>query len=120
MADDTATSGSPQRQRGRLPRVSDLREVTDEMISFADTYQQVWEQEAKATLALGQFLQARSESLRLQVQLMRMGTGAFQRYSDWSEALFGLRPETFMNSIIDQAEALGFGGARPRRRTSAE
>jgi hypothetical protein len=105
--------------------VSDLREVTDEMIAFADLYQQVWEQEAKATIALGEFLQARSESLRIQVQLMKMGTGSFRRYSDWSTALFGVRPETFMDGIVEQAERLGFGAAaapspRPRRRTSPE
>jgi hypothetical protein len=106
------------RQRPRLPRVSDLLDVTDDMISFADKYQQVWENEAKATLALAEFLNARSQSLRNQVDLMRMGTGAFRRYSDWSEALFGVRPETFMQGLLDQAERLGFGERRaPRRRT---
>jgi hypothetical protein len=120
MPEDPVSDSAPR--RGRLPRVSDLREVTDETIAFADLYQQVWEQEAKATLALGEFLQARSESLRLQVQLMKMGTGAFRRYSDWSSALFGVRPETVMDRITDQAERLGFGAGttRPRRRTSTE
>lgn len=119
MVDDATEAPRP---RGRLPRVSDLREVTDESIAFADLYQQVWEQEAKATLALAEFLQARSESLRVQVQLMKMGTGAFRRYSDWSTALFGVRPETFMDGIVDQVERLGFGAAsgppRSRRRTT--
>jgi hypothetical protein len=119
MVDDTTEAPRP---RGRLPRVSALREVTDETIAFADLYQQVWEQEAKATLGLAEFLRARSESLRVQVQLMKMGTGAFRRYSDWSTALFGVRPETFMDQIVEQVETLGFGAAssrtRPRRRTT--
>jgi len=79
-------------------------DITDEMIAFADKYQQVWENEAKATLALGEFLQSRSSSLRAQVELMRMGNEAFRRYSSWSEALFGVRPETFMQGLMDQME----------------
>lgn len=90
--------------RRSLPRVSDLLDVTDEMIAFADKYQQVWEHEAKATLALGEFLQQRSASLRAQVELMRMGNDAFRKYSAWSEALFGVRPETFMQGLMDQVE----------------
>jgi hypothetical protein len=74
------------------------------MITFADKYQQVWENEAKATLALGEFLHARSESLKAQVELMRMGNDAFRRYSAWSEALFGVRPETFMQGFMDEIE----------------
>ncbi|MEX0749487.1 MAG: hypothetical protein WD359_01650 [Dehalococcoidia bacterium] len=88
----------------RLPRVTDLLDVTDDMIAFADRYQQVWENEAKATLALGEFLQARSASLKAQVELMRMGNDAFRKYSAWSEALFGVRPETFMQGMMDQME----------------
>jgi hypothetical protein len=91
------------RRRG-LPRMSDLLDVTDEMIAFADRYQQVWEHEARATLALGEFLSARSASLRAQVELMRMGNEAFRRYSAWSESLFGVRPETFMQGLMDQME----------------
>ena len=121
MSDDLNASSEPPRRR--LPRFSDMRDVTDEMINFADKYQQVWEQEAKATLSFGEFLHARSQSLKLQVELMRMGTGAFQRYSDWSESLFGLRPEMFMNNFMEQAERLGFGAPaaspRPRRKTAA-
>ena len=122
MPDDLDNTAQ-EAPRRRLPRVSDLREVTDEMISFADKYQQVWEQEAKATLAFGEFLHSRSQSLKLQVELMRMGTGAFRRYGDWSESLFGLRPEMFMNNFIDQAERFGFGAggatsSRPRRKTT--
>jgi len=92
------------RARARLPRMSDLLDVTDEMITFADRYQQVWEHEARATLALGEFLAARSASLKAQVELMRMGSEAFRRYSAWSESLFGVRPETFMQGMMDQME----------------
>lgn len=107
--DDTA-SAPPRR-----PRVSDLLDVTDDMINFADKYQQVWENEAKATLALGAFLGARSASLRTQVELMRMGSDAFRRYNDWSEALFGVRPESFMRGLMDQMERIA---PRPRTRRS--
>jgi hypothetical protein len=79
-------------------------DVTEEMIAFADKYQQVWENEAKATLALGEFLSARAASLRAQVELMRMGSDAYQKYSAWSEAIFGVRPETFMQGMMDQME----------------
>jgi hypothetical protein len=105
-----ADTGAGSRPR-RVPRVSDLLDVTEEMISFADKYQQVWENEAKATLALGEFLSARSASLRTQVELMRMGNDAYRRYNEWSEALFGVRPETFMRGLIDQMDRL-----RPRPR----
>lgn len=101
MTDEPASTASSRR---RLPRVSDLLDVTDEMIAFADKYQQVWENEARATLALGEFLQARSASLKAQVELMRMGNDAFRKYSAWSEALFGVRPETFMQGLMDQME----------------
>jgi len=101
MTEDSAGS-APKRRR--FPRVSELLDVTDEMIAFADKYQQVWENEAKATLALGEFLQARSASLKAQVELMRMGNDAFRKYSAWSEALFGVRPETFMQGMMDQME----------------
>jgi hypothetical protein len=105
----------------RLPRVSDLLNVTDEMISFADKYQQVWENEAKATLALGEFLNARAASLRTQVELMRMGTDAFRRYNEWSEALFGVRPESLMRGWLDQMERLApRPGSRVRTRAEKE
>jgi hypothetical protein len=103
---------SAQTRRRRLPGVSDLLDVTDEMIAFADKYQEVWEHEAKATLALGEFLHARSQSLRAQVELMRMGTEAFRKYSAWSEALFGVRPETFMQGFMDQMERWRPGARR--------
>lgn len=90
------------RGRSRLPRVSDIFDITEEMIAFADKYQQAWENEAKATLALGEFLNYRSASMRMQVELMRMGNDTFRRYVQWSEALFGVRPETFMRGFLDQ------------------
>ena len=100
MADNDTSPGAP-RSRPRIPRVSDLLDVTDEMITFADKYQQVWEQEAKATIALGEFLHARSGSLRTQVELMRMGNDVFRRYTQWSETIFGVRPESFMRGLMD-------------------
>ena len=102
--DQDAEARGTSRRRRRLPRMSDLLDVTDEMIAFADRYQQVWEHEARATLALGEFLSARAASLRAQVELMRMGNEAFRRYSEWSESLFGVRPETFMQGMMDQME----------------
>jgi hypothetical protein len=104
MTNDPEDSASTPRRR--LPRVSDLLDVSEEMIAFADKYQQVWENEAKATLALGEFLSARAASLRTQVELMRMGSDAFRRYNEWSEALFGVRPDAFMRGILDQMERL--------------
>jgi hypothetical protein len=111
MTNDADASATPRR---RIPRVSDLLDVTEEMITFADKYQQVWEYEAKATIALGEFLNARAASLRVQVELMRMGSDAFRRYNEWSEALFGVRPDSFMRGILDQMERLS---PRPRTRT---
>ncbi len=84
----------------RLPRISDLFDISDEMIAFAEKYQKVWESEAKATLALGEFLGGRAESMRYQVELMRMGSDAFRRYSQWSEALLSLRPDTIIQSFM--------------------
>jgi hypothetical protein len=104
-------SERPRPER-RLPRMSDIFDVTDDMIAFADKYQQVWESEAKATIALGEFLNFRAQSLRNQVDLMRMGTDSFRRYNEWSEAIFGVRPETFMRGLMDQMDRL-----RPRART---
>jgi hypothetical protein len=100
-------AGSPPRR----PRMSDLFDVTEDMIAFADKYAQVWEQEARATLALGEFLTARSASMRSQVDLMRMGSDAFGRYNAWSEAVFGVRPDALMRGVVDQIDRL-----RPRRR----
>ncbi|MBI2724552.1 MAG: hypothetical protein HYX50_05765 [Chloroflexi bacterium] len=84
----------------RLPRMSDLLDAGDDMIAFVEKYQKVWEQESKAMLALGEFLGARAESMRYQVDLMRMGTGTFRRYNEWSEALLSLRPDTLIQSFM--------------------
>lgn len=111
MTNEADPASSPRR---RIPRVSDLLDVSEEMIAFADKYQQVWENEAKATLAFGEFLNQRAASLRAQVELMRMGSDAMRRYNEWSEALFGVRPDTFMRGILDQMERLT---PRPRPRT---
>jgi hypothetical protein len=83
---------------GRLPRFSDLFDASEEMIAFVENYQRVWDSESKAMFALGEFLHQRSESVRLQVELMRMGSGTFRRYTEWSEALF--RPDTFMQAFM--------------------
>ncbi len=86
--------------RPRLPRLSDLVDVTDEMIAFVEKYQKVWEAESRAMLSMGEFLHQRSESMRLQVEMMRMGSDAFRRYNDWSQALLQLRPDTFLQSFM--------------------
>ncbi len=93
----------PQRRPG-LPRMSDLFDVSEEMISFAEKYQKVWESESKAMLALGEFLGGRSESMRYQVEMMRMGSDAFRRYTQWSEALLNLRPDTIIQSFLRPSE----------------
>jgi hypothetical protein len=112
MVEEQDTAETPPRRRARI---SDVFDVTEDMIKFADKYQQVWENEAKATLALGEFLQARAASLRTQVDLMRMGTDSFRKYNDWSESLFGVRPDSFMRGLLDQLES--FSGGRSRVRT---
>jgi hypothetical protein len=115
MADDqdAAAASTPPRRRARI---SDVFDVTEDMINFADKYQQVWESEAKATLALGEFLSARAASLRSQVDLMRMGTDSFRKYNDWSETLFGVRPDSFMRGLLDQLESFSPRGRRVRTR----
>ncbi|MDP9236889.1 MAG: hypothetical protein M3P30_05740 [Chloroflexota bacterium] len=94
----------------RMPRISDLLDASDEMIQFVDKYQKVWEAEGKAMLSLGEFMGARSESMRYQVELMRMGSGAFRRYSEWSQALLSLRPDTILQSLMRPPER----GGRPK------
>lgn len=88
-----------------MPRLSDLLDVSDEMISFVEKYQKVWEAEAKAMLALGEFLGGRAESMRYQLEMMRMGSGAFRRYVEWSEAIMSLRPDTFLQSFMRPPQA---------------
>ena len=70
------------------------------MITFVEKYQRVWEAESKAMLALGEYLGQRSESMRFQVEMMRMGSDAFRRYNDWSQALLSLRPDTIIQSFM--------------------
>ena len=70
------------------------------MITFVEKYQRVWEAESKAMLALGEYLGQRSESMRFQVEMMRMGSDAFRRYNDWSQALMSLRPDTLIQSFM--------------------
>lgn len=115
MADEQGAS-SAQAEPRRRARISDMFDVTEDMINFADKYQKVWEAEAKATLALGEFLSARAESLRSQVELMRMGTDSFRKYNDWSETIFGVRPDSFMRGLLDQLESFTPGGRRVRTR----
>ncbi len=93
------------RPRRRLPRISDLVEAGDDMIAFVEKYQKVWEAESKAMLSLGEFLGARAESMRYQIELMRMGTGTFRRYLQWSESLLSLRPDTFLQSFLRSRDA---------------
>ena len=113
MAEDQdATPAAPRRRA----RISDVFDVSEDMINFADKYQQVWESEAKATLALGEFLSARAASLRSQVELMRMGTDSFRRYNDWSETLFGVRPDAFMRGLLDQLESFSPASRRVKTR----
>ena len=91
-------------RRPRLPGISDLVEAGDDMIAFVEKYQKVWEAESKAMIGLGEFLGARAESMRYQVELMRMGTDTFRRYLAWSEALMSLRPDTFLQSFLRPRE----------------
>jgi hypothetical protein len=103
-ARERPSSRASARPRG-IPRLSDLLDVSDEMISFVEKYQQVWEAEAKAMLALGEFLGGRAESMRYQLEMMRMGSGAFRRYVEWSEAIMSLRPDTLLQAFMRPREA---------------
>ena len=103
---------SSRSSRPRLPRITDLVEAGDDMIAFVEKYQKVWESESKAMLGLGEFLGARAESMRYQVEMMRMGTDTFRRYLQWSDALLSLRPDTILQSFMrprdgDATEAEG-------------
>jgi hypothetical protein len=104
-ADGAAPRRRP-RARGpfSLPRIGDLLDVSDEMIAFVEQYQQVWQHESRAMLALGEFLAARADSLHAQVELMRMGSDSARRYTAWADALLGMRPETVVQSWM---QALG-------------
>jgi hypothetical protein len=81
-------------------RLRDLVEVSDDVINFVERYQKVWEAEGKAMIALGEFLTLRSESMRYQVEMMRMGGDYFRRYTEWVEALMSLRPDLILQSLM--------------------
>ena len=81
-------------------RLRDLVETSDDVISFVEKYQKVWEAEGKAMIALGEFLTLRSDSMRYQLEMMRMGNDAFRRYNDWLEALMSLRPDTLLQAFL--------------------
>jgi hypothetical protein len=94
-----------------IPRVGDLLDASDEMVAFVEKYQKVWEAESRGMLALGEFLAARAESMRYQVEMMRSGTDTFRRYVEWSEALMSLRPDTLIQAFMraPQRPAAGEG-----------
>jgi hypothetical protein len=103
-------SSRPRRSPPRvIPRIGDLLSASDEMVAFVEKYQKVWEAESRAMLALGEFLGARAESMRLQVELMRAGTDSFRRYVEWSEALLSLRPDTLIQSFMRPPQRPGAG-----------
>ncbi len=83
------------------------------MIAFVEKYQKVWEAESRGMLALGEFLAARAESMRYQVDMMRSGTDTFRRYVEWSEALMSLRPDTLIQAFMRPPE-------RPARRPASD
>lgn len=95
-----ADNDRPQRPPLRFMRLRDIVETSDDVISFVEKYQKVWEAEGRAMVALGEFLTLRSESMRYQVEMMRMGNDAFRRYSDWLEALMSLRPDTLIQAFL--------------------
>ena len=109
MPEERARTSRARSPLSAIPRFGDLLDVTDEMITFVEKYQEVWKQESRAMLALGEFLCARSESLRAQVELMRMGSGTARRYAAWSDALLGMRPEAIVQAWMQ---------AMPRTRTA--
>jgi hypothetical protein len=101
MSEPREREDAHARRRPRTP-LGSIYEATDEMIAFVDRYQQAWEAESRAMLALGEFLHARAESLRLQAEMMRMGSDTFRRYTSWSEALMNLRPDALLQSWLSQ------------------
>ncbi len=105
---DSNDRKSERETRGplRFMRLRDLVETSDDVISFVEKYQKVWESEGKAMIALGEFLTLRSESMKYQVEMMRMGNDSFKRYNEWLEALMSLRPDTLLQSLL---------GPSPRR-----
>jgi urease accessory protein UreF len=88
-------------------RLRDLVDTSEDMVTFVERYQRVWETEGRAMIALGEFLTLRAESMRYQVEMMRMGNDAFKRYNEWLEALMSLRPDTIMQSFMRPPERSG-------------
>jgi hypothetical protein len=101
------------RRKPRIPGVSDLLDVSDEMIAFVEKYQQVWEHESKATFGLAAFLGERAESMRVQAELMRMGSDTFRRYTAWSESLMNLRPDVLVQSWMREMDRFRTEGKQP-------
>lgn len=100
MAESTDPLGREARPPFRFMRLRDLVDTSDDVIQFVERYQRVWEAEGKAMIALGEFLTLRSESMKYQVEMMRMGNDSFKRYNDWLEALMSLRPDTLLSSFF--------------------
>ena len=100
MAEPNDRAGRETRPPLRFMRLRDLVETSDDVIQFVDRYQKVWEAEGKAMIALGEFLTLRSESMKYQLEMMRMGNDAFKRYNEWLEALMSLRPDTLLSSFL--------------------
>ena len=100
MAEPNERAGRETRPPLRFMRLRDLVETSDDVIQFVDRYQKVWEAEGKAMIALGEFLTLRSESMKYQLEMMRMGNDAFKRYNEWLEALMSLRPDTLLSSFL--------------------
>ena len=100
MAESNERTGRDARPPLRFMRLRDLVDTSDDVIQFVERYQKVWEAEGKAMIALGEFLTLRSESMRYQVEMMRMGNDSFRRYNDWLDALMSLRPDTLLSSIL--------------------
>ncbi len=100
MAESNDRTGRDARPPLRFMRLKDLVDTSDDVIQFVERYQKVWEAEGKAMVALGEFLTLRSESMKYQVEMMRMGNDSFRRYNDWVEALMSLRPDTLLSSIL--------------------
>lgn len=83
-----------------MPRFDDLLDASAEMIAFVEKYQELWQHESRAMVALGEFFAARADALRAQAELMRMGTETARRYGAWSDTLLALRPESIVQSWI--------------------
>lgn len=96
-----------QRPPLRFMRLRDMVETSDDVISFVEKYQKVWETEGRAMIALGEFLTLRGESMRYQVEMMKMGNDAFRRYNEWLEALMSFRPDTIMQAFMRPPERAG-------------